>query len=351
MEENTHNNTPQKPSTPASQHGNGEPAGPAASTPQRPQGGPAGPASTPQPSSADYRPVSKARIVRTVLFIAVPIVLALAALCWYFATQLDHQKEENTALQELAEMDKAEMQTEYQKFDQQYQELQNQLSNDSLIAQIEQERERTQQLLRELENTRATDAREIARLKREIASLRAVLQSYIVQVDSLNQANQALRTENAEIRETADRQQTQISQLSSERTQLRERVDRAAQLDATAFWVKPRNRRGRDTQKAKDVKRIAFGFTLVKNVTATNGQRTVYARILKPDNSVYKPSGHFAYEDTQLDYSEKTYVEYDGQERAITLYSDVEEFLAAGTYKVYIFTDNQMVGQTAFTLK
>ncbi len=279
------------------------------------------------------------------------LVLALLAASAYLYFELDNQKQANVQLQELAELDKQEMEDQYRQFDIQYGELQKQLRNDSLIALIDVERERTQQLLRELENTKATDAREIARLKREIASLRKVLQSYIVQVDSLNRANEALRSENSEIKTQISAANTQISQISNERNQLRDKVDKAAQLDATGFWISPKNKRGKDTQKVKDVKRFAFGFTIVKNVTAQNGQRIIYARIIKPSGSVYNPQGTFHYENTNVEYSEKKYVEYDGEEQKITMYSDVGEFLEAGTYKLFIFADQQMIGQTSFTLQ
>ena len=259
--------------------------------------------------------------------------------------------QENQELKELAELEKEEMATQYKDFDTQYEMLQNQLSNDSLIAQIEDERRRTQQLLEELERTKATDAAEIKRLKAEIASLRQVLRNYILQVDSLNRLNESLNAENSQMREQVSEANTQISHLASERNELRDKVDIAAQLDATGFWVTPKNKRGKDTQKVKDVKRLAFGFTIVKNVTAQNGQRMVYARIMKPDNSVMGAKGTFTYEGTSLDYTEKKYIDYTGEEAAVTMYSEVAEFLEAGTYHLFVFCDSQMIGQTSFTLK
>ena len=113
----------------------------------------------------------------------------------------------------------------------------------------------------------------------------------------------------------------------------------------------PKDKKSKDAKKVKDVKKFAFGFTIVKNVTAQNGQRIVYARILKPDNSVMGQKGTFAYENTQLEYTEKKYIDYTGEEEKVTMYSDVTEFLEAGTYKLFIFCDNQMIGQTTFTLK
>lgn len=259
--------------------------------------------------------------------------------------------QENEELKELAELEKQEMKSQYKDFDVQYEMLQSQLSNDSLIAQIEEERRHTQQLLEELERTKATDAREIMRLKAEIASLRKVLQSYIMQVDSLGRLNQSLSEENTHMKEQISEANTQISTLSTQRNQLQDKVSIAAQLDATGFWVTPKDKKSKEARRVKDVKRFAFGFTIVKNVTATNGQRILYARILKPDNTVMGAKGTFTYENTTLDYTEKKYIDYTGEEERVTMYCDVTEFLEAGTYKLFIFCDSQMIGQTSFTLK
>lgn len=276
------------------------------------------------------------------------IVIAVACYHYLYAKPLAQENEE---LKELAEIDKKEMETQYREFEAQYEMLQSRLNNDSLIAQIEKERRHTQQLLEELERTKSTDAAEIKRLKEEITSLRAVLRSYIMQVDSLNRLNQHLNEENTQYKEQISVANTQISNLSSERNVLQDKVDIAAQLDATGFWVSPKNKKSKDANKAKDVKKISFGFTIVKNVTATNGQRTIYVRILKPDNSVMGKKGAFSYENTQLDYSEKKYLDYTGEEQKVTMYSNIEEYIEAGQYKVFVFCDNQMIGQTSFTLQ
>lgn len=301
-----------------------------------------------QSSEIDSKKNATRLIILGILAALIAIAAAVLGYHYFYTKPL---LEENEELKELAELEKQEMESQYRDFDVQYEMLQSQLSNDSLIAQIENERRHTQQLLEELERTKATDAAEIKRLKAEIASLREVLKSYIVQVDSLNRLNQSLNEENTQIKAQVAEQSTQISTLSTERNQLKDKVNIAAQLDATGFWVTPKNKKSKDTQKVKDVKKLAFGFTIVKNVTAQNGQRIIYARILKPDNSVMGQKGTFAYENTQLEYTEKKYIDYTGEEEKVTMYSDVTEFLEAGTYKLFIFCDKQMIGQTSFTLK
>ncbi|MDE5740391.1 MAG: hypothetical protein K2H92_08815 [Bacteroidaceae bacterium] len=283
-----------------------------------------------------------------IIVAAIAIIVAVVGYYYFYARPLQQENEE---LKELAELEKQEMKNQYKDFDVQYEMLQSQLSNDSLIAQIEEERRHTQQLLEELERTKATDAREIMRLKAEIASLRKVLQSYIMQVDSLGRLNQSLSEENTHMKEQISEANTQISTLSTQRNQLQDKVSIAAQLDATGFWVTPKDKKSKEARRVKDVKRFAFGFTIVKNVTATNGQRTLYARILKPDNTVMGAKGTFTYENTTLAYTEKKYIDYTGEEERVTMYSDVTEFLEAGTYKLFIFCDSQMIGQTSFTLK
>jgi len=299
---------------------------------------------------ADKQP-KKGGIGLIILGIVVALIAIAAAVLLYHNLYTKPLIEENNDLKELAELEKQEMEKQYKEFDLQYEQLQSTIKNDSLIAQIEEERRKTQQLLEELERTKATDAAEIKRLKAEITSLREVLKSYIMQVDSLNRINQSLNEENTQIKEQISVANTQINNLSSERNQLKDKVNIAAQLDATGFWVSPKNKKSKDTDKVKEVKKFAFGFTIVKNVTAQNGQRIIYARILKPDNSVMGSKGTFAYENTQVEYTEKKYIDYTGEEEKVTMYADVTEFLEAGTYKLFVFCDKQMIGQTSFTLK
>ena len=299
----------------------------------------------------EERPSKKGSVILIILGILLALVAIATAVLIYHQVYTKPLMDENADLKELAELEKQEMESQYRDFDLQYEMLQSQLSNDSLIAQIENERRHTQQLLEELERTKATDAAEIKRLKAEIASLREVLKSYIMQVDSLNRINQSLNEENIQIKEQISQANTQITNLSTERNELKDKVNIAAQLDATGFWVTSKDKKSKDAKKVKDVKKLAFGFTIVKNVTAKNGQRIVYARILKPDNSVMGKKGTFSYENTQVEYTEKKYIDYTGEEEKVTMYSDVTEFLEAGTYKLFIFCDDQMIGQTSFTLK
>lgn len=258
----------------------------------------------------------------------------------------------NKEMAEVFAVEKQEMENEYSAFATQYDELQVQINNDSLREKLESEKLKTQRLLEELRQVKTTNAAEILRLKKELKTVRAVLRTYVIQIDSLNRLNTALMEENQEVKSKYSAATAQINTLSQEKKNLNEKVSLAAQLDATNISALPMNKRGKKARKVKDVKKIAISFTIVKNITAETGNKTIYVRIAKPDNDILsKGNTTFAYEDREITYSIKKYIEYTGEEQSVTVYWDVEEYLPAGTYTVYIFADGNMIGQNSFTMK
>ena len=72
---------------------------------------------------------------KKVIIPSVIIGLLLVGGIVYLATSLHHQRQANKEMQELAELDKKEMENEYQMFADQYSELKTQINNDSIIEQ------------------------------------------------------------------------------------------------------------------------------------------------------------------------------------------------------------------------
>ena len=284
------------------------------------------------------------------LIIIIILLIAIIGGVSFFAF---YQVQENKEMTELFAIEKEEMENEYTTYATQYDELQVQINNDSLRQKLETEQLRTQRLLEELRQVKSSNAAEIMRLKKELKTVRAVLRSYVMQIDSLNKINEALTTENKEVKKKYSEATREINTLAQEKKTLNEKVTLAAQLDATNITIQPKNKKGKTAKKVKDVKKIAVSFTLVKNITAQTGERTLYIRIAKPDNEVLckSESDTFPYENRNLTYSIKKYIEYTGEEQTVTVYWDVEEYLPAGTYNGYIFADGTMIGQQSFSMK
>lgn len=277
--------------------------------------------------------------------------LALVGTVAYLYVNLDNQKKENKAMQELAELDKKEMENEYQQFATQYSEMKTQISNDSIVAQLTAEQEKTERLLKELKDTKSNDAREIARLKRELATVRAVLRSYVIEIDSLNRLNQNLTAENSRIKGQYNEATRQIEDLNSERASLSEKVAIAAQLDATGISMQLKNKKGKKTDKTSKCKTVQVNFTIAKNVTASNGTKTFYVRITSPSGTTLGGGGTFNYQNRSLEATMRKAVEYDGRETTISTFWNVSQSLMAGTYQVSVFADGNMIGSRSFSFK
>ena len=282
------------------------------------------------------------------LVVAAIIVVGIIG---YLMYTMQKQKEESAQMLELAEMDKREMENEYEQFAMQYNEMKMQINNDSLVAQLEKEQQRTEELLEELKRVKSSDAAEIMRLKKELATLRKVLQSFVHQIDSLNRLNEELTQENTNLKTQNLQAQEHISNLSSQNESLSSKVEIASQLDATGIWAEGRNKKGKAAKKIKDVKKFAIGFRIARNVTTSTGIRSIYLRISTPTGDVLTKGGTFHYENRNLEYSIRKDIEYTGEEQTVQVYWDVAEALSAGTYRVDIFADGHNIGTSSFSFE
>lgn len=286
---------------------------------------------------------------KSLLIAAVAIlVIAIVGITYLLFTE----KQANRELVQEFQLDKEDLENEYTQFAQQYDELKIIVSNDSLAQLLDQEQVKTQRLLEELRTVKSSNATEIRRLKSELATLRNVMRGYVFQIDSLNKLTNQQKIVIANVTQKYNQASQQISNLSEEKKNLDKKVTLAAQLDATNIRIEPRNKRGKVAKKVKDVVKLAISFSVVKNITATNGERTLYIRITKPDNDVLTKSASntFPYENRSLAYSIKKYIEYNGEEQDVNVFWDVEEFLYAGNYRVDIFEGSNLIGSQKFTL-
>lgn len=286
---------------------------------------------------------------KSLLIAAVAVlVIAIIGITYLLFTE----KKANRELVQEFQLDKEDLENEYSQFVQKYDELKFTVTNDSLALLLEQEQLKTQRLLEELRTVKSSNATEIRRLKKVLATLRKILVGYVNQIDSLDRINKRQQQVIADVTQKYNTASQQISTLSKEKENLDKKVTLAAQLDVTNIRIEPRNKRGKVAKKVKDIVKLAISFTVVKNITAENGERTIYIRITKPDNDALTKSASntFSYENRTLTYSIKKYIEYNGEEQNVNVFWDVEEFLYAGNYRLDIFEGGNLIGSQKFTL-
>ena len=284
-----------------------------------------------------------------ILIIVIILLIIIMGGISFFAFR---QVQENKEMTELFAIEKEEMENEYNTFATQYDELQVQINNDSLRIKLEREKLNTQRLLEELRQVKASNAAEIMRLKKELKTVRAVMRSYVMQIDSLNRINEALTTENKQVKQKYTEATRQINTLAQEKKNLNEKVTLAAQLDATNIIIEPKNKKGKVTKSLKRITNIEICFQVLRNITAERGYKTIYIRIADANGEVLNTDGKtFEFEGKELIYSAKKEIEYNGENTPVCIYYKVTEPLETGSYSIAIFAEGNLIGTTGIVLK
>lgn len=286
----------------------------------------------------------------SMLILAVVILILVIAGAAYY---IFHQQQQMDEMTQSFDLEKEMMADDLNELSLQYEGYKFSVSNDSLVALLTTEQAKVQRLMEELRTVKSTNAKEIARLKKELATLRKIMRNYVIQIDSLNRANEQLKVEKNEAVKKYRQASTTAASLKREKEKLTERVTLASKLDATGISVTPINSRGKLAKRIKKMEQFVINFKIAKNVTAPVGEKVIYVRIMKPDDDILvKSRGDvFTFEGKDINYSIKKMIEYEGEEVPVTMYWNIEEFLSPGTYRVDIFADGNLIGQRSFTLE
>lgn len=276
------------------------------------------------------------------------IILSLAVIFFgykYFTktSQLGQTNEEKAILEDV----KSDLEKQLRDMIVEYDSLKT--NNDSVNGLLNREQDKIKNLLR----MNATDAEKIRKYQGELETLRKVMRSYIVQIDSLNTRNRELTTENIQFREQLTTAETQYTELSQKTELLNTQVELAKVLSAKNIAVTPQNKSDRENFKVSKVAKIKVCFTVRENAVAEPGTKDIYVRIIRPDEVVL-PSGSgetFLFNEEQVIFSAKRQLEYENKDIDMCIYWDKNADLIAGNYTVVLYAENYEIGSATFTLK
>jgi len=227
--------------------------------------------------------------------------------------------------------------------------------NDSLNQTISFAQMKVKDLLTEVEQVKNVSYQQITKYRQEVTSLRNIMRDYIIQIDSLNQKNQRLMTENSNVKQEVTEARTVNQQLVEEKKKLEQTVNLAAQMEASGLKATGITAKGKEQIKATKIEKVKIDFTLGKNQTAKRGAKSIYVRIQRPDQILLMKSDKdlFKFEDMKIPFSASRDVEYEGNDIPVSIYWDNanESPLIPGIYTVDVFADGRNIGTTTFEVK
>lgn len=221
-------------------------------------------------------------------------------------------------------------------------------NNDTLKAGMEKQKNKIVQLL----SINASNVRLIKSYKSEITTMREIMKSYIVQIDSLNTRNKMLTSENTEIKQQITQVRNTNTELSKVKEELSSKVDLASVIQAKNIAAVSLNKKRKETTRIGNLDKLRICFTLRENPLAKPGQKDVYMRVIRPDSLVVtsSPDNLFEYKGNKIIFSANRQVDYMNQDIEVCIYMDNKGDFIIGNYSVELYLENNIIGRTNFML-
>lgn len=276
------------------------------------------------------------------IFITVILSLALAFIVYsYF-----DQKKRMVEMEAVLTQEKDSLANELRRMMHGYDTLRT--NNDSLNAELELQKERIKKLLA----INASNVQLVKTYRSEITTMREIMKSYIVQIDSLNTRNKILSAENKDIRDQISKVQKTNVELTKVREELSSKVEIASVILAKDIIASTLNKSGKETSRFDRIEKLRVCFTLRENAIAAAGKKAVYLRIVRPDSLVIttSPDNLFDYNKSKTIYTASREVDYLNQDVDMCIFVDNNGDFILGNYRAELYLEGSKIGVCPFIL-
>ncbi|MBR0533399.1 MAG: hypothetical protein IJK19_01750 [Bacteroidales bacterium] len=248
-------------------------------------------------------------------------------------------------------IEKADLTQEMMELREEYAELQT--ANDTLNANLEIEREKVDQLIERFQQTEATNRAQIRQYEKELGTLRSIMRHYIVQIDSLNNLNIALRQEASDARQEAAENRRQYDNLRTEADELGRQVAQGSVVKGRGVSLHAINASAKETDRSSRTEKLRTDLFLIENSIAKKGPRRVYIRVKGPDGILLTADDRqlFNCAGEEMIYSESREVDYQGEEVEVSVYFASPQPFTKGVYTVDAYTTEGKIGSADLLLK
>ncbi|MEA1887339.1 MAG: hypothetical protein U9N72_09030 [Bacteroidota bacterium] len=222
-------------------------------------------------------------------------------------------------------------------------------NNDTLNAKLEEEQKKIERLLA----INASNVQTIRTYRKEITTMREIMKSYIVQIDSLNTRNQLLIAENTEIKQQMRQVEQTNVELSEEKNELTSKVEVASVIKAREINPMPLNKKRKETDRLERFEKLEVAFILNENPIVEAGKKTVYMRLTRPDGLVItnSPDNLFEVNGERMIYTENRTVEYLNKDVEMSIFVDNNGDFIKGKYTIDLYLEGHNIGSSSFMLE
>lgn len=282
--------------------------------------------------------------LKNVMYALIAAIVVLGGVLGYMLYQKAQMVKE-------LEIDKADLTQEMVQLQNDYASLSS--DYDTINAQLDSSREQVSQLIERLTKTEAINRSQIRKYEKELGTLRTIMRSYIVQIDSLNTLNKKLTADAEAARREAAESKRQSDQLSKQVEKLEGRVATGAVIKARGIRLVAYNSSDKPTDRSSRVTYMMVNLSLVENALAAAGPVRVYVKLTAPDGTVLTVGST-----TTITIGGETIpcvasreVDYQGAEVDMSIYINKIPEYVKGTYVVEVFSKQGRLGSADVILR
>lgn len=284
------------------------------------------------------------KTLKTIMIVLLLVVVVLAGVLGYIWYQKSNMVKELEVDKQALTQEMIQLQNDYASLSSEYDEINSQLDSSRMEV---------TQLIDRLTKTEATNRGKIRQYEKELGTLRTIMRSYIVQIDSLNTLNKKLTADAAAARKEAAESKRQSEQLTKQVEKLQGRVATGAVIKARGLNLVAYNASNKATDRSSRVTHMTVNLSLVENALAESGPVRVYVRLIGPDGAMLSsgsPSS-FTSNGVQMLYTASREVDYQGSEVDMTIYINKIPEYVKGRYVVEAYTKSGSLGTAELMLR
>lgn len=291
--------------------------------------------------------LKKSKAVPLLTGVAIMLLIVIAGL--FVVLQKQRKESQETQQQLMAEKDT--IASNLLTLMGSYKEMET--NNEALNKKLEEEQANAKKLYDELQSVKRVSYSKIKEYQKELGTLRSIMKDMLRDIDSLNTMNKALIAENVKVKEEAATAKQTVKNLEEQTEELNTQVAKGSVIKARNVVAMGVNSKGNEVSRAKRVDKIRACLTLTENAIAKAGTRTVYMRIIGPDEFVLAKSEAdlFNFEGNKIVFSASRDVDYQNSDVEMCIYYDNKGDLLKGKYMVSIYMDGIIIGNSEFSLK
>ena len=276
---------------------------------------------------------------RVVIILLAIILAGLSVL--YFNLNRQQQKD-----YELLQADRDTIQNNLTSLINEYDNLKYQ--NDTIASQLAMGNEMVEQLKRE----RRFNYNKMREYQKEVGTLRAVMKSYLRQIDSLNTINKKVIGENVSLRKEISTANLRADVAEERASELQNKVAQGSVLRARDIALVALNANDKIITRVQKASTLRVDFTVSANELAKPGNREIYLCITSPDGYLLSTDAMptFTYQGSKKGYSASREVDYQNEDVDVSIYYKGSGFIP-GAYKIEIYMDGNKIGSSEIAVK